>query len=66
MDDAITTSELRDALNACWRSLHATGYSVIADGRLLDTMRRVEAFAPDKIATQYEEIYKGLLTGVER
>ncbi len=35
---------LHDVLMACWRSLHETGNSVIAEGRLLDMIRRVECF----------------------
>ncbi len=37
-------SELWDPLYACYRSLHECGMGVIADGCLLDTLRRVKAF----------------------
>jgi len=36
--------ELREPLELCYRSLHASGMGVIADGALLDTLRRVAAF----------------------
>ncbi|MCQ4312891.1 phosphoenolpyruvate carboxylase [Pseudomonas stutzeri] len=36
--------ELREPLELCYRSLHACGMGVIADGALLDTLRRVAAF----------------------
>jgi phosphoenolpyruvate carboxylase len=37
-------SELLDPLLRCYRSLHATGNGLIADGRLLDVIRRVDCF----------------------
>ena len=36
--------ELLDPLMACYRSLHETGSSIIAEGRLLDLIRRARAF----------------------
>ncbi|MCW3149186.1 phosphoenolpyruvate carboxylase [Stutzerimonas stutzeri] len=36
--------ELRKPLELCYRSLHACGMGVIADGALLDCLRRVAAF----------------------
>ena len=36
--------ELREPLELCYRSLHACGMGVIADGALLDSLRRVAAF----------------------
>lgn len=36
--------ELRQPLELCYRSLHACGMGVIADGALLDCLRRVAAF----------------------
>lgn len=36
--------ELRQPLELCYRSLHACGMGVIADGALLDTLRRAAAF----------------------
>jgi len=36
--------ELREPLELCYHSLHACGMGVIADGALLDTLRRVAAF----------------------
>ena len=36
--------ELRQPLELCYRSLHACGMGVIADGALLDTLRRATAF----------------------
>lgn len=36
--------ELRQPLELCYHSLHACGMGVIADGPLLDTLRRVSAF----------------------
>ncbi|HEX8153554.1 MAG TPA: phosphoenolpyruvate carboxylase, partial [Thermoanaerobaculia bacterium] len=38
------TSELLEPLLRCHRSLHETGNGIIADGRLLDLIRRVHAF----------------------
>lgn len=35
---------LREPLELCYRSLHACGMGVIADGALLDTLRRAAAF----------------------
>ncbi|HEX8408892.1 MAG TPA: phosphoenolpyruvate carboxylase [Thermoanaerobaculia bacterium] len=40
----ISRSDLLDPLLLCHRSLHATGNGIIADGRLLDIIRRVHAF----------------------
>lgn len=37
-------AELRAPLELCYRSLHACGMGVIADGALLDCLRRVAAF----------------------
>ncbi|MCG6218297.1 phosphoenolpyruvate carboxylase [Vibrio furnissii] len=37
-------SQLWDPLYACYQSLHECGMGVIADGSLLDTLRRVKAF----------------------
>ncbi|NNN45703.1 MULTISPECIES: phosphoenolpyruvate carboxylase [unclassified Vibrio] len=37
-------SQLWDPLYTCYRSLHECGMGVIADGSLLDTLRRVKAF----------------------
>ena len=37
-------SQLWDPLYACYQSLHQCGMGVIADGALLDTLRRVKAF----------------------
>ena len=39
--------ELRGVLELCHRSLHATGDGVVADGRLLDVLRRLAAFGLD-------------------
>lgn len=36
--------DLREPLELCYRSLHACGMGLIADGDLLDTLRRVSAF----------------------
>ena len=40
----IEADELANALRLCQRSLEATGYSVVAEGRLYDLLRRVAAF----------------------
>lgn len=40
----IDDRELLDPLLRCHRSLHATGNGIVADGRLLDLLRRVHAF----------------------
>jgi len=40
----IATSELLEPLMVCWRSLHDTGNELLAQGRLLDTIRRVQCF----------------------
>ncbi|MFV0449247.1 MAG: phosphoenolpyruvate carboxylase [Vibrio sp.] len=37
-------SQLWDPLFACYQSLHECGMGVIADGSLLDTLRRIKAF----------------------
>ena len=37
-------SEFREPLLLCYRSLHATGNGIIADGRLTDVLRRMAAF----------------------
>ncbi|EKO3369019.1 phosphoenolpyruvate carboxylase [Vibrio fluvialis] len=37
-------SQLWDPLYACYQSLHECGMGVIADGSLLDTLRRIKAF----------------------
>ena len=37
-------AELREPLELCYHSLHAFGMGMIADGDLLDTLRRVAAF----------------------
>jgi len=43
--DVITSNEqLREPLEACYRSLHACGMGIIADGELLDMLRRVACF----------------------
>ncbi len=36
--------EFADPLRLCYRSLHATGNGIIADGRLLDLIRRIASF----------------------
>ncbi len=38
------TKDLREPLELCFRSLHETGAGAIADGRLLDVLRRVDCF----------------------
>ncbi|MCP3700129.1 MAG: phosphoenolpyruvate carboxylase [Aliivibrio sp.] len=38
------TDQLWTPLYACYQSLHACGMGIIADGSLLDTLRRVKAF----------------------
>lgn len=44
-DELIDTAEqLAEPLRLCFDSLHATGNGVIADGRLLDVLRRLAAF----------------------
>lgn len=40
----LETSDLLEPLLRCHRSLHDTGNGIIADGRLLDVIRRVHAF----------------------
>ena len=40
----ITAADLADALRLCHRSLVATGYQEVADGRLSDLLRRVAVF----------------------
>ncbi|EGR1127830.1 phosphoenolpyruvate carboxylase [Vibrio cholerae] len=39
-----TADQLWEPLYACYQSLHECGMSVIADGSLLDTLRRIKAF----------------------
>jgi phosphoenolpyruvate carboxylase len=44
-DEVLLTAEaLVEPLGACYRSLHATGNGIIADGRLLDVLRRLATF----------------------
>jgi phosphoenolpyruvate carboxylase len=40
----VRADELLESLLRCYRSLHDTGNGIIADGRLLDVIRRVHAF----------------------
>ncbi len=40
----VTARQLQTTLRACYDSLHATGAGVLADGDLLDTLRRVATF----------------------
>ncbi|MUJ38424.1 phosphoenolpyruvate carboxylase [Aliivibrio fischeri] len=40
----IDADQLWNPLYACYQSLHACGMGIIADGSLLDTLRRVKAF----------------------
>ncbi|HEX8617413.1 MAG TPA: phosphoenolpyruvate carboxylase, partial [Thermoanaerobaculia bacterium] len=42
--ELVDVNELLEPLMRCHRSLHATGNGIIADGRLLDLIRRVHAF----------------------
>jgi phosphoenolpyruvate carboxylase len=44
IDEPITTTQLRDALALCDRSLRDTRNDVVADGQLLDVRRRVQVF----------------------
>ncbi len=44
MDVYHCAAELMEPLRICYRSLHACGDGVIADGRLLDLIRRVSCF----------------------
>ncbi len=39
-----TRADLLEPLLACWRSLHETGNAVLAEGRLLDFIRRAHCF----------------------
>ena len=39
-----TTAQLREPLELCYRSLHASGMGNIADGMLLDVLRKVACF----------------------
>ena len=41
---AFGAADLREALMACHDSIHATGAGIIADGALLDTLRRLATF----------------------
>ncbi|OSM97812.1 phosphoenolpyruvate carboxylase [Lonsdalea populi] len=43
-DLLVCNEQLWDPLYACYRSLHTCGMGIIADGQLLDTMRRVHCF----------------------
>ena len=36
--------DLAEPLRLCYRSLHATGNGIVADGRLLDVLRRIASF----------------------
>ncbi len=41
---AITASQIHETLRLCYDSLHAVGAGIIADGDLLDTLRRLATF----------------------
>ncbi len=41
---AVTAGDIHDTLQLCYDSLHATGAGVLADGTLLDTLRRLATF----------------------
>ncbi|MEC5320908.1 phosphoenolpyruvate carboxylase [Brenneria populi subsp. brevivirga] len=43
-DLLVRNEQLWDPLFACYQSLHACGMGIIADGQLLDTLRRVRCF----------------------
>ncbi|EHD19662.1 MULTISPECIES: phosphoenolpyruvate carboxylase [Brenneria] len=43
-DLLVSNEQLWDPLFACYQSLHACGMGIIADGQLLDTLRRVRCF----------------------
>ncbi|MEE3652230.1 MULTISPECIES: phosphoenolpyruvate carboxylase [unclassified Brenneria] len=43
-DLLISNEQLWEPLYACYQSLHACGMGIIADGQLLDTLRRVRCF----------------------
>ncbi|MCA7011957.1 phosphoenolpyruvate carboxylase [Dickeya dadantii] len=43
-DLLVTNEQLWEPLYACYQSLHACGMGIIADGQLLDTLRRVRCF----------------------
>ncbi|WJY15021.1 phosphoenolpyruvate carboxylase [Pectobacteriaceae bacterium CE90] len=43
-DLLVTNDQLWEPLYACFQSLHACGMGIIADGQLLDTLRRVRCF----------------------
>jgi phosphoenolpyruvate carboxylase len=43
-DAYVRTDDLAEPLRLCYRSLHATGNGIVADGRLLDLLRRLAAF----------------------
>jgi phosphoenolpyruvate carboxylase len=43
-DELVDADELLQPLMRCHRSMHDTGNGIIADGRLLDVIRRVHAF----------------------
>ncbi|HWB73760.1 MAG TPA: phosphoenolpyruvate carboxylase [Nannocystaceae bacterium] len=49
-DAYVDADELARALRLCHRSLHECGLGEIADGRLLDTMRRVACFGVTLVA----------------
>jgi phosphoenolpyruvate carboxylase len=40
----LEAEELRQPLEQCWRSLHSTQAGIVAEGRLLDLLRRLAAF----------------------
>jgi len=44
MGTRLTAEEVRSTLALCHRSLHGTGAGIIADGNLLDTLRRLACF----------------------
>ncbi len=43
-DDYADAAELAEPLQLCYRSLHETGAARVADGRLLDILRRIPSF----------------------
>ena len=65
----IAVAELLEPLLRCHRSLHGTGNGLIADGRLLDLIRRVHAFGMTLVrldVRQDAERHTSLLDAVTR
>ena len=62
-----SVEEIREPLLLCYESLHACGMGVIADGRLLDTLRQLQCFGLNLVRMdirQHSERHSAALTEI--